>query len=77
MMTKFTIALSLFVALSLGLTDPVCARESVKVFHKTVKVGEIDVFYRESGPKDAPVVLLLHGLSDQFADVPQFDSCTR
>jgi pimeloyl-ACP methyl ester carboxylesterase len=31
------------------------------VAHKTVKVGDLDVFYREAGPKDAPTVLLLHG----------------
>ncbi len=31
------------------------------VTHKTVKVGELDVFYREAGPKGAPAVLLLHG----------------
>ena len=24
-------------------------------------VGEVEVFYREAGPKDAPVLLLLHG----------------
>src|SRR3982750_1232734 len=34
---------------------------TAKVKHKTVKVGDLDVFYREAGPKDAPVVLLLHG----------------
>jgi len=33
----------------------------VKVFHKTVKVGDLDIFYREAGPKDAPTILLLHG----------------
>jgi pimeloyl-ACP methyl ester carboxylesterase len=32
-----------------------------KVLHKTVKVGGLDIFYREAGPKDAPVMLLLHG----------------
>ena len=32
-----------------------------QVTHKTVKVGDLDVFYREGGPKDAPAVLLLHG----------------
>jgi pimeloyl-ACP methyl ester carboxylesterase len=32
-----------------------------KVAHRTVKVGDLDVFYREAGPKDAPGVLLLHG----------------
>ncbi len=34
---------------------------STKVTHKTVKVGDLDVFYREAGPKGAPAVLLLHG----------------
>ena len=32
-----------------------------RVLHKTVKVGDLDIFYREAGPKDAPAVLLLHG----------------
>ena len=31
------------------------------MFHKTVKVGDLDIFYREAGPKDAPAMLLLHG----------------
>jgi pimeloyl-ACP methyl ester carboxylesterase len=34
---------------------------STQVFHRTVKVDGLDIFYRESGPKDAPAVLLLHG----------------
>jgi pimeloyl-ACP methyl ester carboxylesterase len=34
---------------------------STKVTHKTVKVGDLDIFYREAGPADAPGVLLLHG----------------
>jgi pimeloyl-ACP methyl ester carboxylesterase len=32
-----------------------------KVTHKTVKVGDLDVFYREAGPKGGPGILLLHG----------------
>jgi pimeloyl-ACP methyl ester carboxylesterase len=32
-----------------------------QVAHKTVKVGDLNVFYREAGPKDAPAILLLHG----------------
>jgi pimeloyl-ACP methyl ester carboxylesterase len=32
-----------------------------KVFYKTVKVGDLDIFYREAGPKGAPTILLLHG----------------
>src|SRR3984957_11125759 len=30
--------------------------------HRSVKVGDLSVFYREAGPKDAPTILLLHGL---------------
>ena len=29
--------------------------------HRTAKVDGIDIFYREAGPKTAPVVVLLHG----------------
>ena len=29
--------------------------------YKTVKVEGLDIFYREAGPIDAPVILLLHG----------------
>jgi pimeloyl-ACP methyl ester carboxylesterase len=32
-----------------------------KVSYKMVKVGDLDVFYREAGRKNAPTVLLLHG----------------
>jgi pimeloyl-ACP methyl ester carboxylesterase len=32
-----------------------------EVAHRTVRVGSVDVFYREAGPRDAPTVLLLHG----------------
>jgi pimeloyl-ACP methyl ester carboxylesterase len=35
--------------------------QTTKVAHRTVKLRDLDVFYREAGPKDAPVVLLLHG----------------
>src|ERR1700743_1229597 len=31
------------------------------VKYKTVKAGGLNVFYREAGPMDGPVVLLLHG----------------
>ena len=30
--------------------------------YRTVKVDGLSIFYREAGPKDAPVILLLHGL---------------
>lgn len=37
--------------------------------HRTVRLGDVDVFYREAGDPDAPVLLLLHGFptsSHQF-----------
>ena len=32
-----------------------------RVQHKRIKIGQVDVFYREAGAKGAPVVLLPHG----------------
>jgi len=56
---------SLFVALltitAFGATRSVSAEEPAKVLHKTVKVGDLEIFYREAGPKGAPTILLLHG----------------
>jgi pimeloyl-ACP methyl ester carboxylesterase len=30
-------------------------------FYRTIRVDGLSIFYREAGPKDAPVLLLLHG----------------
>ncbi len=30
--------------------------------YRMVKVDGLNIFYREAGPKDAPTILLLHGL---------------
>jgi pimeloyl-ACP methyl ester carboxylesterase len=61
--TKFTLTLPVLVATawSLGMANSVSAQQAVKVLHKTVKVGDVDIFYREAGPKKAPTILLLHG----------------
>ncbi len=32
------------------------------VFHRTIQVDGLSIFYREAGPENAPVLLLLHGL---------------
>ena len=32
-----------------------------QTLHKTIEVGGLEIFYRESGSKDAPTILLLHG----------------
>ena len=29
--------------------------------HRTAEIDGVGIFYREAGPEDAPVVLLLHG----------------
>ena len=61
--TRLTLALCLLTAAAWApaLTNTASAQQPVKVFHRTVKVGDLDIFYREAGPKDAPAVLLLHG----------------
>jgi pimeloyl-ACP methyl ester carboxylesterase len=33
-----------------------------EVFYRTVRVDGLSIFYREAGPKEAPTILLLHGL---------------
>jgi len=38
--------------------DPVAVPQ---VHYRSVKVDGLDIFYREAGPADAPVILLLHG----------------
>lgn len=41
--------------------NPVSTPHSSPVFHKTIKLDGVEVFYREAGPAGAPVVLLPHG----------------
>ncbi|TXM68836.1 alpha/beta hydrolase [Methylobacterium sp. WL120] len=45
---------------------------TMSVSYSTQKVGDVGVYYREAGPRDAPVVLLLHGFptaSHMFRDL--------
>ena len=42
------------------------------VFYRRVPIGDVEVFYREAGPADAPVILALHGFptsSHMFRDL--------
>lgn len=32
------------------------------IFYRKIQIGRLSIFYREAGPKDAPTLLLLHGL---------------
>jgi pimeloyl-ACP methyl ester carboxylesterase len=41
--------------------SPPAATAAMQVHYQTVKIDGVDVFYREAGPKQAPVLLLLHG----------------
>ena len=45
---------------------------AVQTLHKTIEIDGLNIFYREAGPKDAPVILLLHGFptsSQMFAQL--------
>src|SRR5262245_1939385 len=60
--TSRLLSLSLLtVAGTLSSAHMVSAQEPTKVLHKSAKVGDLDIFYREAGPNGAPAVLLLHG----------------
>lgn len=60
----FAIALSALLAVS-AVAVPAIADESVTpesaVVYKTEKIEDVNVFYREAGPRDAPTLVLLHG----------------
>ena len=37
------------------------ARIEFAVHYKTTRINDLDIFYRDAGPRDAPAILLLHG----------------
>ena len=44
----------------------------MQIAYRTLTVGDVEMFYREAGPADAPVILLLHGFptsSHMFRDL--------
>ncbi|MGB6743901.1 MAG: alpha/beta hydrolase, partial [Terracidiphilus sp.] len=56
-------ALAPMLAIALGINAQTKDKSmEQQVFYRTVKVDGLSIFYREAGPKDAPVILLLHGL---------------
>ena len=47
---------------------------SNQIYHHTIAINDVTIFYREAGPKDAPVLLLPHGYpcsSFQFRNLMQ------
>src|ERR1700733_5173556 len=59
--TLATLAVALATSMGLNAQNKEKPMEQ-QVFYRAVKVNGLSVFYREAGPKDAPVILLLHGL---------------
>ena len=46
--------------------------DTSQVFHRTVEIDGLSIFYREAGPAEAPTLLLLHGFptsSHMFRDL--------
>jgi pimeloyl-ACP methyl ester carboxylesterase len=41
--------------------SPAVTQSAPVTHHRTTKVDGVNIFYREAGPAQAPVVLLLHG----------------
>jgi len=41
--------------------NPSASGAVTRVAYRTANIDGLDIFYREAGPKDAPVLLLLHG----------------
>lgn len=48
-------------ALPLSTAEASEDRNMFSPVYRTQQVGDVEVFYREAGPADAPVILLLHG----------------
>ncbi|WP_454830876.1 alpha/beta fold hydrolase [Pseudoxanthomonas wuyuanensis] len=63
----------LLAAATLSSTLPAAAAEPAPQIHyRTADIQDVNVFYREAGPADAPAVLLLHGFgasSHMFRDL--------
>lgn len=60
--------------MSMAASTPAKLKESSMstIHYRTQKFGDVEVFYREAGPIDAPVLLLLHGFptsSHMFRDL--------
>src|SRR5271163_980817 len=62
-------------------TTEISTSKLAAVHYKTVRIGELDVFYREAGLETSPVLLLLHGFptsSNMFRNlIPRLASSFR
>ena len=59
----------------------IALKKECAVHYKIARINGLDIFYREAGPKDAPVLLLLHGFptsSNMFRNlIPQLATSFR
>ncbi len=62
--TEMGIALGLMLASFplLGLAQGTQRSTERATLYRTIRIGELSIFYREAGPRNAPTILLLHGL---------------
>jgi|ERR1035438_2687739 hypothetical protein len=58
-MTVLAVALAITLDMNAQTKDEAMQQQ---VLYRTVKADGVSIFYRETGPKDAPTTLLLHGL---------------
>ncbi len=49
------------IVLSTSMISNAIATPQTQTQHKVINVNNLDIFYREAGPKDAPTIVLLHG----------------
>src|SRR5689334_16334623 len=55
-----------------GAIEERIVNDTTAIHYRTTQVDDIDIFYRETGPRDAPAILLLHGFptsSHMFRDL--------
>lgn len=63
-MIRFSVvaaAIAIAVSPATAVPKTAVSAEVVVTHYRTATVDGVEIFYREAGPKDAPVVLLLHG----------------
>lgn len=71
-MIKTIMTLAAGLAMAAAVPFGAIAKAAEPVTYKSVKIHDLDIFYREAGPRDAPTVMLLHGFpssSHMFRDL--------
>jgi hypothetical protein len=73
--TGWVLFLSSFLLYGIILTMSIAnAFAEQPVSYHTIRVDDLDIFYREAGPQNAPTILFLHGKDDSAAEVHILDA---